>query len=919
MKRYWLSVFAVAALSVSCVTDRMAPAYSGEGDRTEVDSYGDEVVPGVVRIKLAEETEELNTGTFTRGAVETGNPALDKLAAEWGATEVRRVFPEDKKYEARHRKYGLHLWYDIVFDEGVPVSRAAAGVDELEGIEYVSPVYKAVLPSAGDDAIVQADAPVSYWGGSKDPMPYDDPYLPWQWNFHNDGTMTNSRGEVVAKAGADINLFDAWELYGAGSPDVIVAVMDQGVQWDHPDLQANIWTNPSPGVEGEDTYYNDLHGWNFRVSSPDIVPGSHGTHVAGIIAAENNNGIGVAGVAGGTGKGDGVKIMSCQMFQEGDYAVIAPAAYVYAADHGAVISQNSWNYGMNFSSVPKELTDAFQYFVDNAGWADNDGDGENDTFIGPVDGGIICFSTSNSYTGSVALPATDKNVIAVSSIRPDYVKAQSANYGSGTALSAPGGATGDTDSQLYGDVGKVYSTIDGGSYGYKAGTSMACPQVSGVAALIISKYGGKSSSLTAEEVKERLMRCYRPIAQYQESEAVGNGMGAGLVDASMIGLEKPAAPAAPENVVVEAPGGGMVYIEITIPADGNGLAMAGFKVEYALADTDTWESTTLTNVAEVGAVDEFNVTGLEHNSDYVIRIYSIDRFGSVSEDYKEFEVTTANVAPSVAKQFSMQVFPQSGEDPNVLKLNVAEHFSDADLPNDALTYSSVVKEGNPVIVSLSVEGDILTMKAIATGETTVTVIATDSFGETASANMFVQVKEYTPDVVANVELPNDTAEEPFVSRIPVEELFENVEGVSIVAVSSNEEIASAVIEGGELVVTGYKKGVANITVTSTDTEGTAFSVVVEVHVTANQSSEGATGLSVVTNPVDDELGINLVGADGAADVTLYDAAARKVAEFAVTFDRGVAEGNDVSALAPGIYSLVVEYNGGRYSTTFVKR
>ena len=919
MKRYWLSVFAVAALSVSCVTDRVAPSYS-DGSRTEVDSYNDGIVPGVVRIKLADETEELNTGTFTRGAVETGNPALDKLAAAWGATEVRRVFPEDRKYEARHRKYGLHLWYDIVFDEGVPVSRAAAGVNELEGIEYVSPVYKAVLPSEGDDAIVQADAPVSYWGGSQDAMPYDDPYLPWQWNFHNDGTMTNARGEVVAKAGADINLFDAWELYGAGSPDVIVAVMDQGVQWDHPDLQANMWTNPSPGVEGEDAYYNDLHGWNFRVSSPDIVPGGHGTHVAGIIAAENNNGIGVAGVAGGTGKGDGVKIMSCQMFQEDEEAVIAPAAYVYAADHGAVISQNSWNYSMNFSSVPRELTDAFQYFVDNAGWADNDGDGENDTFIGPVDGGIICFSTSNSYSGSAALPATDENVIAVSSIRPDYVKAQSANYGAGTDLSAPGGATGDMDTQLFGEVGKVYSTIDGSAYGYKAGTSMACPQVSGIAALIISKYGGQSSGLTAEEVKERLMRCYRPIGKYQES-SVADGMGVGLIDASMIGLEKPAAPAAPDNVVAEAPGGGVVSLEVTVPADGNGLSVAGFKVEYALADTDSWETTMIDNAAAVGEVVEFNITGLEHNSDYVFRVYSIDRFESVSDSYEEVEVTTANVAPSLVGQLYMQTFPQSGENPNVLTMDMSDYFTDADLPNDALTYSAEIKEGEPAVVRLLMEGSMLTMTAIAVGETMVSFTVTDSFGETASGNMFVRVQEFAPQVVAHVELSGNEADEPFVSRLPIEELFAVagiVDGTFAVS-SSNDEIASAAIEGDTLVVTGHRKGVAKITVTSTDAAGTAVSVVVEVHVVADKTSGGAADLSVAANPVDDILDINLIGADGNAAVTVYDAAARKVAEFAVAFDGGVATGNDVSSFAPGIYSILVEYNGERYSTTFVKR
>ena len=89
----------------------------------------------MVRIKLAGETEELNTGIFTRGAVETGNPALDKLAAEWGATEIRRVFPEDKKYEARHRNVGRYRWDDRVIVEEGAGWRAAVGVSEWEGIE----------------------------------------------------------------------------------------------------------------------------------------------------------------------------------------------------------------------------------------------------------------------------------------------------------------------------------------------------------------------------------------------------------------------------------------------------------------------------------------------------------------------------------------------------------------------------------------------------------------------------------------------------------------------------------------------------------------------------------------------------------------------------------------------------------------
>ena len=223
---------------------------------------------------------------------------------------------------------------------------------------------------------------------------------------------------------------------------------DQGIVLDHEDLAAHIWVNEAEmnGAEGVDDdgngYKDDIHGWNYINNSPDIIPEGHGTHVAGTISAVNNNGIGVCGVAGGTGEEDGVRIMSLQILYQpvaggsSQFSERAPETYAYAADNGAVISQNSWTLGVT-GKLPYSYEQAFTYFNENAGMDDTDGDGVNDVQTGPMAGGIIIFAAGNAG-GPTLLPAASDKVIAVAASGPNYEKGFLFELRSGDRHPCPG-------------------------------------------------------------------------------------------------------------------------------------------------------------------------------------------------------------------------------------------------------------------------------------------------------------------------------------------------------------------------------------------------------------------------------------------------------------------------------------------------
>lgn len=519
--------FLVAMLVASCHQEEIPSAPDEPGNNPSISDLSDEdVLQGCIYVKLKEEpTGEVrvrNVGS----AVTTGVKVLDRAASSLKITRMERTFPYAGKFEERTRKEGLHLWYNVWFSKETSATRAATEVGALDGIEKAVPVPK----------IVSRARPETIWdeyGARASKGLFNDPDLSKQWYLDNPGT------ESWQKAGADIRIFDAWKEY-KGNPAVIVSIVDGGINLEHPDLQANLWVNTGeiPGNDIDDDgngYTDDVNGYNFVDDNADIVPHRHGTHVAGLIGATNNNGIGICGVAGGDGTPhSGVKLMSCQIMKSltstNDEIASDPhiaAAIKYGADNGAVISQNSWGYAVGTKSavnVDPVHKAAIDYFIKYAG-CDNNG---NQLEGSPMKGGIVLFASGNANTSNpaTAAPADYEEVVAVAAIEADYKKASYSNYGTYMDISAPGGAHPDID------VKKIWSTSTSlaGNYEYLSGTSMACPLVSGVAALIIQKYGVGKKGFTPEKLKEILYESAYDLDQYNPNY-IGQ-LGAGCVDAT---------------------------------------------------------------------------------------------------------------------------------------------------------------------------------------------------------------------------------------------------------------------------------------------------------------------------------------------------------------------------------------------------
>ena len=440
IKRSLSFLFISAVLTLTGCTVAELKTVPDTPDSQETAEPGN-TVPGEAILLLTEETaDNFDEAPLTK--------ALDAI----GVREIERVFPDAGPFEARHRAAGLHRWYRVSYDPSVPATKAGNDLSALPGVEDVSFPPKMVQMAV-----------------------FNDPYLSRQWNYIN---TAQSDGFM---AGADINVKPVWEHYTAGSSEVIVAVLDGGVDANHEDLRGVV-LSPEEGSR------------NFirRYREDQILGDSHGTHVGGTIAAINNNGKGVCGVAGGRDGKGGVRLMSCQIFPPGEEGAMEgnPAeALVWAADHGAVIANCSW--GVTAGSEAEAQKDAedflqhnsatksaIDYFVDNAGLD------ENGNQVGPMAGGVIFFASGNEGHKS-GTPACYDRVLAVAAHGPQGKLSKFSNYGEWVDLVAPGGS----DTKIKANEW-VLSTTPNNTYTFFPGTSMAAPHAAGVAALLVSYFGG---------------------------------------------------------------------------------------------------------------------------------------------------------------------------------------------------------------------------------------------------------------------------------------------------------------------------------------------------------------------------------------------------------------------------------------------
>ena len=589
---------AMVALALTGCSDSLSTIDSSEG-KADITIPSD-AEAGELLIKFAPEMSSIldqaqMSKTRSGMATRSGIPSTDEVLDILGSYSFERVFPVDANTEARTREAGLHLWYTVKFDKNTDLKAAAERLKQLGEVTKVQTNGRIKRAYNTDskriylsDKALQQKATRAAASGEP-----NDPGFAYQWHYRNLGAGNYgfenlNDNQAGAEAGCDVNAVEAWKTC-VGDPSIIVAVLDEGVMYTHPDLAPNMWCNPGETSQGAKAdgdgngYEGDLHGYNFVEESGNITwsdanDSGHGTHVAGTIAAANNNGIGVSGVAGGDGTpNSGVKIMSCQIFSGQNSVTLAGEARAikYAADNGAVILQCSWGYNSSESSelsgyTPGPATEkewaetyplekeALDYFINNAGSPN-----------GVIDGGIAVFAAGNEYAGNPAFPGAYSKCVSVASLAADYTPACYTDFGSLVTLSAPGGdleyygKIGETEDEYWAETGEqkgaVLSTlVKNGqpAYGYMEGTSMACPHVSGVAALGLS-YAVKQNrhyraadfiSLMKKSVKD-LDSHYQNGATktyYMNHTTVGASpetielskyigkMGAGLIDAAQL-------------------------------------------------------------------------------------------------------------------------------------------------------------------------------------------------------------------------------------------------------------------------------------------------------------------------------------------------------------------------------------------------
>lgn len=680
MKKLFKSFLAAGILALSACTAE---------DPQQLAQASPETAPEAVS-ELAYQSGTLYVKVSSDITTATKASGYDELAASLGVASIERMFPDAGKWEARHKKYGLDKWYIVTYDPDVPRTKAEKDFSSLGGIEEVSTPLQVELHST------------DY---------FNDPYYYQQWAYYNDAQYSRF------KKGMDINVVPVWEEFTTGSKDVIVAVVDGGADYTHPDLEGVI----IPG--------GDDGSWNFVDKSPELDPHHHGTHVSGTIGAINNNGQGVSGVAGGSDGTGGVKILSCQVFKEDNTSGGFAQAIIWACDHGATIVNNSWGYTAENEeqarrqTLEPSLKNAIDYFVECAGLD------ENGNQVGPMKGGVVFFSAGNGdskYNKPLpyAMPAAYENVLAVAAMGPDGKPSSYTNYGEWVDIMAPGGESSIPNGGIISTYPVKLSPNN--PYAYLEGTSMACPHVTGVAALILSYYGGPG--FTNEELKARLLLGARYNVASVDLQKYGPVLDA--YGAMTLDLDNPPkisfanSDYEKDGVVLKS----HEKRDIVLNVEGN-------QAKRFLITCDPGSDAASFEVNDDGNV-VFTIDALKVKPG---TYKAVLKAGFTSEKYSEFKFDykiNENHAPVVSAPVSYVIIEKQG---GRKVLDMGTYFTDED--GESLSYSAELT--NTALATLKPTGNQLEIVGNAFGETTVTVTGTDARGANASQSFKLLV--YNPN------------------------------------------------------------------------------------------------------------------------------------------------------------------------------
>lgn len=852
----------LTCLSVSCMRETIEMQQAADETMPDTDETG--LVPGEAYVYFSEDMAALIEGDIEAGAIRTKSAELNNTFEALGIKEIRRIFPHAGEFEPRTRKEGLHRWYVVKYSESIPHTKAEEGFLSVPGVDYIEPVMRIKIND------------------------YDD-LSSKLWGLSN-----------TSNPDFDINVIPVWNTYTEGNPNVIVSVVDEGVDLNHEDLAANC-------LKSE--HYNTVDNNN------TIVGGSHGTHVAGTIAAVSNNGKGIAGIAGGNhaaGK-QGVKIMSCQIFKDNPDGTTtsgnSAAAIKWGADHGAVISQNSWGYHYDIDGDGKfnaeELEraknakvnaadkQAIDYFIKYAG-CDNDG---NQLPESPMKGGVVIFAAGNDALYNAA-PGNYSEVIAVGSVTSDGTRSSFSNYGDWVDIAAPGS--------------NIYSTLPGNSYGNMNGTSMACPHVSGVAALIVSHFGGPG--FTNDMLKERLLGSAN-TSVLSPAYQVG-----GLLDAYgafVYGKQVDVDPVT--DLAVEGRGNN-IDLTWTVPSDSEGDAAYGFLILYG-KDKDAVEKSTANDHSEVdyltctpdkaaGEKVTYTISRLDFNTAYYIKMMSYSYSRSYAEATPVFGIeTTENNAPAFNVDYGGDYKVKSSE-----TLSIPVTVTEPDGHEFSVTYENGSEADSLMRVPDGSFKVVIVGKSAPEGTYTARLKAEDEFGLEA-------VKEFTYTILGNLapEKIKDIDNVLLTSKgqeftLDMAEYVSDPDGEQLKyeAVISDAKVLHITSKGNQLLGTALGYGTVDVEIIAKDAKGESVSLPFKVQV-----KDPSKPLSVYPNPVTDFVNVSTL--DAADTRILIVSQTGKTVYDKTSVVSGYEPARiDMTSFAPGVYSMTVTFGGKEYKQNVVK-